>query len=300
MKFGKLDNIEDVNFKLPEDYPFNSGLLTDSIEYSQPNFYIGCTSWTTKEWKGKVYPEKTKAADFLIAYGRQFNTIELNTTHYRIPKPEYIKKWIDQTPVDFKFCPKVLQLISHSRDLGLGTNRITEFCEAVSLFGDKLGMCFIQLPPYFGIDRLPILESFFNAFPTEIPLAVELRHESFYQTTDNLAKTIDLLNKYDKTFLITDVAGRRDILHMALTTGSTMIRFVGNNLHKTDYSRMDEWVEKLNSWKAYGLKTVYFFPHEPDNICAPEISQYLNQRLKKDDNFKVRGPKLIEQQKSLF
>lgn len=300
MKFGKLENIEGVDFKLPTDHPNNSNLSKELIRTAPSNFHIGCTSWTTKEWKGKVYPEKTKAADFLLAYGRQFNTIELNTTHYRIPKPEYVQKWVDQTPADFKFCPKLLQLISHSRDLGMGTNRIKEFCNVISLFEDKLGMCFIQLPPYFGIDRLPILESFLKVFPAELPLAVELRHESFYQSKDNLAKTIDLLIKYKRTFLITDVAGRRDILHMALTSSSTMVRFVGNNLHETDYSRMDEWVMKLNSWKAYGLKSVYFFPHEPDNIFAPEISQYLSHRLKKDDNFKVRGPKLIEQQKSLF
>jgi len=300
MKFGKLENVEGIDFSLPTDHPNNQNIINDAGSNQSSQFYLGCTSWTTKEWKGKVYPEKIKATEFLLAYGRQFNTIELNTTHYRIPKLEHIEKWVDQTPADFKFCPKILQLISHSRDLGLGTNRIKDFCDAISLFGDKLGMCFIQLPPYFDIDRLPILESFFKKFPLEIPLAVELRHESFYSSKDNLDKTLDLLIKYNKTFLITDVSGRRDILHMAVTSASTMIRFVGNNLHQTDYNRIDDWALKLNSWQGVGLKTVYFFPHEPDNILAPEISQYLTERIKKNDNFKVRGPQLLDQQKTLF
>jgi len=301
MKFGKLDNIEGIDFSLPEDCPRNNSLWGNGKavrDYTQ--FHIGCTAWTTKEWKGKVYPEKTKAADFLRAYGKQFNTIELNTTHYRIPKAEYIEKWVDQTPADFRFCPKILKFISHAKDLSIGSQKITEFCDAISLFGDKLGMCFIQLPPYFGIDRLPVLEQFFKAFPQEIPLAVELRHESFFKNEEKLNETIDLLLKYGRTFLITDVAGRRDVLHMALTSGTSMVRFVGNNLHPTDYSRLDEWASKLNSWKDKGLEQVYFFPHEPDNINAPEISQYIYQRINKFDNFKGRGPKMLGQQKSLF
>lgn len=300
MKFGKLENIEGIDFTLPEDHPNNSLRKQASPTNNKTRFYIGCTGWSTKEWKGKIYPDKTKAADFLTAYGKQFNTVELNTTHYRIPKPEYIQKWVDQTPKDFKFCPKILKFISHAKDLGTSNKRIKEFCDAISLFDDKLGMCFIQLPPYFGIDRLPIIEQFFKIFPKEIPLSIELRHGSFYESDDNLNRTIELIQKYHRTFLITDVSGRRDILHMALTSNSTMIRFVGNNLHSTDYTRLDTWINKLYSWQSCGMEEVYFFPHEPDNINAPEISQHLYHRITKFDNFMGRGPKMLQQQKTLF
>lgn len=298
MKFGKVENIEGIDFTLPPDHASVAARKSDG-SHPTPNFYIGCTAWTSKEWKGKYYPEKTKASEFLNAYGKQFNTIELNTTHYRTPKPELIDKWKAQTPDDFKFCPKVLQYISHSADLGIGTTRIKEFCNAIALFEGKLGMCFIQLPPYFGFDRLGLLQSFLDDFPQEIPLAFELRHASFYEG-DNLSAVVDLLTKYDRTLLITDVSGRRDILHMALSSGTVMTRFVGNNLDKTDYSRIDDWVDRLNAWLACGLKDIYFFPHEPDNINAPEISEYLYKKLKGLNKFNVRGPKLLGQQKSLF
>jgi len=299
MKFGKVENIDGIDFSLPNDHPSMKARFKEA-SIAPCNFFIGCTAWTSKEWKGKYYPQKTKSTDFLYEYGKQFNTIELNTTHYRIPKPEYIEKWKDQTPTDFKFCPKVLKYISHASDLGIGTNRIREFCDVITMFEDKLGMCFIQLPPYFGIDRISILEKFLQTFPSDVPLALELRNENFYNSEENLEKTIQLLEKYKRTFLLTDVSGRRDILHMALTSDTTMVRFVGNNLHETDFNRIDEWVSKLNSWQAYGLNKVYFFPHEPDNIKAPEISEYLCDHIKKIDNFNVRGPKLISTQKSLF
>jgi uncharacterized protein YecE (DUF72 family) len=91
---------------------------------------------------------------------------------------------------------------------------------------------------------------------------------------------------------------------MGVTTETTMIRFVGNNLHETDYSRIDRWVNRLNLWFEKGLKEVYFFTHEPDNILAPEMSVYLLNQLQKHSNVDVRGPKLLKpndgEQMSLF
>jgi uncharacterized protein YecE (DUF72 family) len=81
---------------------------------------------------------------------------------------------------------------------------------------------------------------------------------------------------------------------MGLTNETTMIRFVGNGLHETDYTRIDEWVDRLNLWFEKGLKEVYFFTHEPDNILAPQLSVYLLERLQKYANVEVRGPELLD------
>ena len=62
-------------------------------------------------------------------------------------------------------------------------------------------------------------------------------------------------------------------LHMRLTTPIAMVRFVGNGLHPTDYTRIDEWVERIVSWQKMGLREVYFFTHEPDNLLAPDIAK---------------------------
>jgi len=118
MKFGKLPNIDQVDFSLPPDAEGTASILA-KLPQSKSQLYVGCTGWGMKEWIGTVYPAKTKAKDFLHHYARQFSTIELNTTHYRIPTPETVIKWRDTTPADFRFCPKIPQSISHSRDMGL-------------------------------------------------------------------------------------------------------------------------------------------------------------------------------------
>lgn len=105
--------------------------------------------------------------------------------------------------------------------------------------------------------------------------------------------------------VITDVAGRRDVCHLRLTTNTVLVRFVGNNLHPTDYSRIDDWVRRLEYWFSNGLHQVYFFTHEPDNLMAPDLAIYLVEKLDKMGGVETRGPKIIGQdgagqQMSLF
>lgn len=307
MKFGKLQNIEKVDFSLPSDPDENARILKKyNLKTGQLQFYMGCTGWSMKEWVGKVYPSNAKAKDFLRAYGRQFNSIELNTTHYRIPTDETIQKWRNETPSDFKFCPKIPQTISHSRNLGVDTEQLFLFCERIQELKEKLGCCFMQLPPYFDFGKMPLLEKFLQYFPNHIPLAIEVRHESWFKHPDHQSALFELLEKYHVSPVITDVAGRRDVLHMRLTTPTTMVRFVGNGLHPTDYSRMDAWIDRIRKWQKDGLVTIYFFPHEPDNIQAPELAAYILKKLSDFPDIKVRGPQLEDpdkqegQQMSLF
>ena len=281
MKFGKLPDISQVNFQLPPDPHSNAALLRQlPAREDEGRVYIGCTGWSMKEWVGSFYPKGTKAKGFLRAYGQQFNTIELNTTHYRIPSAEMIDKWYRETPDDFRFCPKLPQSISHSRSIGLGTDLIPNFCQSISRLEEKLGCCFMQMPPYFGLDRAPQLETFLEAFPTEIPLAVEVRHESWFEQPKARDTLLDILERHRRSPVITDVAGRRDVLHMGLSNAAVLVRFVGNGLHESDYRRTDEWLQRLEEWLAAGLHEVYFFPHEPDNLLAPQMAAYTYKKVR--------------------
>ena len=125
---------------------------------------------------------------------------------------------------------------------------------------------------------MAILERFLQAWPKQLQLAIELRHESWFAHPKEINNWLSILEKYGKHTLITDVAGRRDVLHQNLTNATAMVRFVGNDLHPTDYSRIDSWVDRLQTWFAAGLCEAYFFTHEPDNLKAPELALYLAQQ----------------------
>lgn len=293
MKFGKLADIGSVDFSLPSIPEGTTRLLESLAQTERPKIFVGCTGWSMKEWLGRVYPKGTKSKDYLRHYAKQFNTIELNTTHYRIPDAATIQKWYEESTDDFRFCPKIPQAISHSRDLGLGDGKITAFCEAVQGLSEKMGCCFMQLSPYFDQSRLSLLETFLERFPKQIPLAVEVRHESWFATPQAFEPLARILEKHQIATVITDVAGRRDVLHQRLTNDTAMIRFVGNGLHATDYERVDAWVAQLKNWLDQGLKKVYFFPHEPDNLLAPEMAEYLVQQIRQQIAIELRGPNLI-------
>ena len=144
MKFGKLSDISNVVFSLPSEPEENKTILSSfPKQNTPPKIHIGCTGWSMKEWVGKVYPLKTPAKDYLKHYARQFNTIELNTTHYRIPSEANIEKWKNESTTDFRFCPKIPQVISHSADLGGNNDALNNFCKNILLLEEKLGCCFM-------------------------------------------------------------------------------------------------------------------------------------------------------------
>lgn len=304
MKFGKLQDISQVNFSLPNDPMNTKSILSGLFAATNPILYVGCTGWSMKEWVGKVYPSNAKTKDYLLHYAKQFNTIELNTTHYRIPNFETIQKWRKESTPDFRFCPKIPQSISHSSGMGLNDGKLRAFCESIQQLDEKMGCCFMQMPPYFDASRLAVLATFLDKFPSTIPLAIEVRHESWFRKEDSILPLVELLKEKDCALVITDVAGRRDVLHQQLTNNIAMIRFVGNDLHPTDYTRIDEWVLKLKDWFAQGISEVYFFTHEPDNIQAPDLAKYLVEQAKVIlPNVQTRGPEFIKeqgQQMSLF
>jgi uncharacterized protein YecE (DUF72 family) len=291
MEFGKLDNIENLDFSLPPN-TLETPVLLRGLPKSEtlPHVYIGCTGWSMKEWVGRVYPKGTKPQDYLHQYSRQFNTIEMNTTHYRTPSLADIEKWYKQTPADFRFAPKMLQTVSHAKNLGYGSGLTLQFCDAIQSLGEKLGVCFMQLPPYFKYDDLAVLELYLKKFPKHIPLAIELRHETWFSNPHYFNTVFDLFETHNISTVITDVAGRRDVLHQRLTTGKAVIRFVGNDLHETDFTRLQSWVNRLKTWFEMGLKEVYFFTHEPDNLKAPDLALFLLNEVSSQFPAILRGP----------
>jgi uncharacterized protein YecE (DUF72 family) len=304
MEFGKIYDLEGVDFRLPPSHQNTKLVLNESINHSLSNVYVGCTGWGMPQWNGSWYPKNTKPKDFLSEYSRQFNTIEHNTTHYRIPDLDTIFKWKNESEAGFKFCPKIPQTISHSQQLGLNTSDIRLFCENILLLGEKLGCAFMQLPPHFGIEKIGILEHFFHVWESQIPLAVELRNDKIFQDEKQSERFFNLFERYNVSTVITDVAGRRDVLHQRLTTSVAMIRFVGNDLHSTDYQRVDEWISLIKSWFDEGLETLYFFSHQPENLKSPEMALYFIEKINEIMNLKIKIPslhqKVIAEQMSLF
>ena len=303
MKFGHVPNPAAIEFQLPVEPHANRKRL-DRFELGtgegRPRIYLGATGWSMKQWVGKWYPKRAKSGDFLRYYGEQFNTIELNTTHYRIPTDATVRQWYETVPADFRFCPKLPKSISHVNSLGLGEDALPRFIAALDGLKEKMGCAFMQLPPHFGADRLAVIERFLDRWPRLLPLALEVRHASWFSDPFATEALMDALAARGVAAVISDVAGRRDVLHGYVTAPRTMVRFVGNGLIDSDYQRMREWAEKLREWN---LPESFIFPHEPENVLAPEASAWLARHLTFLDFASTRGPAPLDdgpEQMSLF
>ena len=233
------------------------------------------------------YPKGTK--DELTYYSTQFNSIELNATFYKAPSPEQVFTWKDKTPADFKFFPKVPNTVSHYRRLLNTTDVVTQFATSVLNFDEKLGMVFLQLHDNFKPRDYDRLETFIKDWPKEVPLAVELRNEEWFGDDEVFNTTMDLFEKYHITNIIVDTAGRRDLLHMRLTTPTAFIRYVGANAD-SDYTRLDDWIERLKIWEKEGLKNLYFFVHQNVEKASPLLSAYFIEAFNKEFKTKIDVP----------
>ncbi len=267
MKFGSVDQPELIDFTLPLDHPGTAASLSQGNGHLEEVF-VGCAKWNKGDLKG-FYPRGTK--DELAYYSEQFNSIELNATFYNAYRPEQITIWKEKTPEGFKFFPKVHQYISHVKRLNNVEMPIEDFCNAARAFGEKLGMVFLQLHNNFAPKNMDRLQTVLSFWPKDIPLALELRHTDWFNDEAVADDTYALLEEHSVANIVTDTAGRRDLLHMRLTSPVAFVRYVGAN-HESDYTRLDDWIERIKVWKDQGLDKLYFFVHQNLEKESPLLS----------------------------
>ncbi|GAB4403976.1 MAG: DUF72 domain-containing protein [Bacteroidia bacterium] len=288
MKFGKLDDLSGVDFSLPET-PACTRARLGGQPATRATAAVGLPRWASPEWVGTVYPPGTRQRDYLYHYARAFDTIELNTTHYRIPTVGQVQAWREAVPAHFVFCPKIPQTISHYRKLINCDDEILTFTRHIAHFGENLGCCFLQLHESMGPAALDNLGQFLRRWPRELPLAVEFRHAAWFEAGALSPRALDLLEPSGVGTVITDVAGRRDVCHASLSNHTAMIRFVGNALHESDYQRTAAWLAVLREWIALGLERVYIFPHEPGDVLTADMGRHWIAQLREIEGLEQGG-----------
>ncbi|MGB0432455.1 MAG: DUF72 domain-containing protein [Bacteroidia bacterium] len=271
MKFGQIQNVDNVDFKLPVEPLRNKAVLLGKPNL-KPKLFIGSTHWIDKDFVGNIYPSNAKQNQYLYHYTRAFSTLELNATHYRLFNKSVVERWAVQSKNGFVFCPKMYQVVSHRYRLKNSIDLTADVAQSFAPLKNKLGPVFIQLPENMNADSSMQIEKYFAETGHLLPFALEVRHQSFLND--------DFFNKLSAlgvSTCITDVAGKRSLAHMQLTTPQVLIRFVANGLHASDYTRIDNWINRLKLWFNSGLEKAYFFIHQPNPLAVKPIFDYIKQ-----------------------
>jgi uncharacterized protein YecE (DUF72 family) len=296
MEFGRVDEkeLDSIDFSLPSEPAFNKKVLKGKPE-KDPKIYLGCAKWGREEWIGKIYPLKTKEKDFLQHYVQHYNSIELNATHYKIYGEPGVRKWAEKAKgKDFIFCPKMYKGLTHRGKLDPRHPLLNEFFRGVIAFEKHLGPIFVQVSDTFSPKRRQELFDFLASLPKGLQFFLEVRHPDWFAKEDIRKEMFSFLRENNMGAVITDTAGRRDCAHMHLTVPKAFIRYVGNSLHPTDYTRTDAWVKRMKYWLDHGLQELYFFMHMHDEATSPELTTYLVDKMNKECGLNLIKPKFLD------
>lgn len=296
MKFGSVDNPGDIDFSLPEDHPGTADLLSQYQDNGTPSLYVGCAKWNRKDL-GDFYPRGTD--DELTYYATQFNAVELNATFYRNFPADQVEDWCSKVPGHFQFFPKVYQQVSHRKWLNDIEEATENYLDSVVHFRDNLGTIFLQLRDNFRPKFFDRVQHFIESWPEGFSLAVEFRHPEWFHDPSVADELYALLEENDVANVIVDTAGRRDLLHMRPTNNEVFIRYVGAN-HPTDFTRLDEWVQRLKSWTDQGLQNIHFFVHQNKEKRSPELSAHFIRKANKEIGTDLNPPHSGGDQADLF
>ena len=213
---------------------------------------IGLSGWNYAHWRdGVFYPPRLPAAHWLEFYAERFDTVEVNSTFYRLPRTDAVAHWLEQTPEDFVFSIKASRYLTHVkrlRDLGPGVERFIERIEPL-LGSAKLGPLLWQLPPTFRRDRERLADALAQ-LPRGLRNCVEFRDPSWF-----VEETYALLREHGVALAIGDRPQVNAFQTHELTAGWTYVRFhAGTRGRRGNYSdaELREWAERLRGWSRHG------------------------------------------------
>jgi uncharacterized protein YecE (DUF72 family) len=224
---------------------------------------IGTSGWHYKHWIGRYYPKDIKPAAMLAWYLRDFDTVEINNTFYRLPEESAFEAWRESVPDDFVFALKGSRFITHMIKLKDPNRGIVNFVPRAKLLGKKLGPILWQLPPGWNVN-VERLDEFLTALPKRIRYAFELRNRSWL--TDEV---LEVLHRHNAAFCIYELAGYQSPIEV--TADWTYVRLHGptSSKYRGSYSdsQLDQWAKRIDDWKKK-LRAIYVYFDNDDSAYA--------------------------------
>lgn len=183
---------------------------------------IGCTGWSYQGWSGTFYPKNMKSSEWLKYYSQIFDITEINSTFYRIPSQEIVRRWNAETPRHFRFSAKFPSIITHEKRLERANSEVFSFLSSLAPIQEKISALVLQLPPSLAFDEAkPRLEGLFDALPDNFLYPIEARHESWFSD-----EAISFLRQNDRCLVWNEVEGVSN--PMPITSNYLYIRLIGN------------------------------------------------------------------------
>ncbi len=250
---------------------------------------VGTSAFTAAGWPGTFYPDGLPAAEYLSHYAQHFDTVEVDSTYYRIPSEAMVRNWYARTPEGFLFTAKAPQTITHENVLVDCEDDLARFLEVMGGLREKLGPILFQFP-YFNRQKFAKVDAFLERlapFLAQLPkkqrFALEIRNKNWL-----VPSLLDLLRKHRVALALidhpwmprpTEILARMD----PITSDFTYIRWLGDRKgieeetktwDKTIVNRkreLEEWVEACRKFNQrhiaiFAFANNHYAGHAPATV----------------------------------
>jgi uncharacterized protein YecE (DUF72 family) len=236
--------------------------------------HVGCSGWNYQSWRDQIYPKGLPATRWLDRYAQRFDTVEVNTTFYRLIAQGAVERWLAQTPDRFAFAVKASRYLTHIKRLSGMHPGIERFYERIAPLqaAGRLACVLWQLPESFRRDDERLADAL-----AQLPSgrhAFEFRHRSWFTS-----EVYELLSHHGAALVIGDHP-ERPFQTMHATAGWRYIRFhYGSRGRGGNYSQRElaGWAQRLHRWRLQGEVYAYF--NNDWNAYAPRNALWLSRRL---------------------
>ena len=217
--------------------------------------HVGCSGWNYADWRERVYPKGVPPRRWLAHYATLLNTVEVNSTFYRLASRDAVATWVQDTPDHFIFTLKASRYLTHMKrltDLDRGVERFYERIEPL-VATPKLGPVVWQLPGNFHRDDERLARALAALPPGRH--CFEFRHPSWF-----VPEVYELLREHAVALVIGDHP-ERPFQSYEMTAGWTLVRFhYGARGRRGNYSRpeLERWAQRLADWRRRVEVFAYF------------------------------------------
>jgi uncharacterized protein YecE (DUF72 family) len=248
---------------------------------------IGTSGWSYPHWRGPFYPRKLRHERQLAYYAERFDSVEINSTFYRLPERRMLKAWHDAVPGGFVFAVKASRFITHMKKLNASGRALGRFFSRIEALGDKLGPVLFQLPPRWRCNpqRLAL---FLGSLSRDFRYAFEFRDPSWLAP-----EVYDLLAAHGSSVCIYELAGYRSPI--VVTSRLVYVRLHGpEGPYQGCYGRrtLAGWARRIRTWSAEGRSVSVYFDNDQLGYAALnalELSRLLGRQMKEGGRRTAKG-----------
>ncbi len=223
--------------------------------------HVGTMGWSYRFWVGRLYPEDSKPEEYLSEYSTRFDTVEVDSTFYRIPYQSTVNKWRTQTQPQFTFSAKFPKVITHTKLLSDTNEEVRRFLESISLLREKMGPLLLQLPPNFKKENIAALRDFLDSMPDGYRVTVEVRNREVLSTElfSLLRERSIPLALVDHPYLPTVEEVTGDFVYIRCEGDRRKIKGTSGIVEVDRSADTKKWAERIRKYVASSLEVFVYF-----------------------------------------